>query len=204
VTKKYQKRPEDVSARAWRRGYLTPLDLFKVAAWKTGQGLGSLTLNTEEAIVVRTRAVVDCVRHWHNRPISADANDAMWEDWRETARHAIGAAANQSGLLGLAGVGYPMATAILDILDPDVWPVMDRWAVLTIFGTRPSGQPWPGSRWQCASAYEAYTRHLVTVGAAAWGWNLPVHQLDVEAMELSKSGRPLPNGWSHALLPSCS
>src|SRR5712692_9646955 len=38
----------------------------------------------------------------------------------------------------LEGVGYPMATAILDILDPGVWPVMDRWAVITVFGTRPA------------------------------------------------------------------
>ena len=30
------------------------------------------------------------------------------------------------------GVGYPMATAILDILDPDVWPVIDQWAVQTV------------------------------------------------------------------------
>jgi len=127
----------------------------------------------------------------------------MWDDWRETARCAIGGAADRSGLLGLEGVGYPMATAILDVLDPGVWPVMDRWAVMTVFGTRPDGHPWPGTRWHRASAYETYARHLVTFGAAAWGPQLSVHQLDVQAMELSRNGRPLPDGWHHAQLRSC-
>jgi hypothetical protein len=80
VVKRYQKRPDDVTARAWSRGYLTPLDLFKVAAWKTGQGLGSLTVNTEEEIAARTRAAVDCIKPWRSRPIRAEANDAKWED----------------------------------------------------------------------------------------------------------------------------
>ena len=78
MVKKYQKRPDDVTARAWSRGYLTPLDLFKVAAWKTGQGLGSLTVNTEEEIAARTRAAIDCVRPWRNRPIRAEADDPKW------------------------------------------------------------------------------------------------------------------------------
>ena len=90
MVKRYQKRPDDVTARAWSRGYLTPLDLFKVAAWKTGQGLGSLTVNTEEEIAARTRAAVDCIKPWRSRPIRAEANDAKWEDWRETARSDVG------------------------------------------------------------------------------------------------------------------
>jgi hypothetical protein len=200
--KKYQQRADDVTARAWSHGYLTPLDLFKVAAWKTGQGLGSLTLNTEEEIISRTGAAIDCIRPWHTRTITAATDDAMWDNWRETARRAIGAAADQSGLLGLHGVGYPMATAILDILDPCLWPVMDRSAVITVFGTRPSGQQWPATRWQRASAYEAYARHLVTFGAAAWSSSHSVHELDVQAMELARTGCTLPTGWRHAPLPS--
>src|SRR6266849_5387159 len=90
----------------------------------------------------------------------------------------------------LEGVGYPMATAILDILDPGVWPVMDRWAVITVFGTRPGGHPWPGTWWQHANAYEAYARHLVTRGAAAWGSSLSVHELDEATLKLSRTGRP--------------
>jgi hypothetical protein len=121
-----QLRLSGIAARAWSRGHLTPLDLFKVAAWKTGQGLGSLTLDTEEEITSRTRAAIDRIRPLHTRTITAATDDAMWDNWRKTARRAIGATTDQSGLLGLHGVRYPMATAILDILDPCLWPVMDR------------------------------------------------------------------------------
>lgn len=201
MAKKYQRRPDDVAARAWSRGYLSPLDLFKVAAWKTGQGLGSLAVNTEEEIEVRTRAAVNYIKLWRDKAVSGLADDAVWKDWRDTACRAIGAAADCSGLLGLEGVGYPMATAILDILDPEVRPVMDRWAVITVFGTRPDGQPWPSISWQHAAAYEAYARHLATFGASTWGPGLSVHELDVKAMQLSKDGSPLPVGWAHARLP---
>ena len=50
-----------------------------------------------------------------------------------------------------------MATAILDILDPDVWPVLDKWAAMTVFGEIPSRY--------CAVRYAAYARHLATEGA---------------------------------------
>src|SRR5258708_4586718 len=157
MAKKYQKRPDEVAVRAWSRGYLTPLDLFKVAAWKTGQGLGSLTVNTEEEIEARTRAAVDCLRPWRDKLVSGLADDAIWEDWRETARHAIGASADLSGLLGLEGVGYPMATAILDILDPGVWPVMDRWAVITVCPPPPRPHPSPATPSRHPPPYTAPT-----------------------------------------------
>src|SRR5258708_14899753 len=101
MAKKYQKRPDEVAVRAWSRGYLTPLDLFKVAAWKTGQGLGSLTLNTEEEIVARTRAAIECIRPWRSRSINARTDERLWGEWRETARCAIGSSAGRIGLLGL-------------------------------------------------------------------------------------------------------
>jgi hypothetical protein len=44
VKVRYQDRPDYVAEQAWSRGYLKPLEFFRVAAWKTGQGLGSLTL----------------------------------------------------------------------------------------------------------------------------------------------------------------
>ena len=80
MAKKYQKRPDDAAARAWSRGFLTPLDLFKVAAWKTGQGLGSLTVNTEKEIEARTRAAVDRSRPSRDRLASGLADDAMGQD----------------------------------------------------------------------------------------------------------------------------
>jgi hypothetical protein len=201
MPKNYQRRPGEVAVSAWKRGYLTPLELLRVAAWKTGQGLGSLTTNTEQEIRDRTGAALDTIRPWRGKPVSGPARQVTWANWRETARHAIGDATADTGLLGLDGVGYPMATAILAILEPDVWPVMDRWATLTVFGRNPEGGMWPNRHWQHAAAYEVYARHLATHGATAWGPGLSVHQLDQKAMNLARSGDVLPPGWQCAELP---
>ena len=144
MAKKYQRRPSEVAVAAWARGHMTALELFRVAA-------------------------IEAINPWRGQTVSSLTSNAMWEDWCETARHAIGASASHSGLLGLEGVGYPMATAILDILDSGVWPVMGRWAAMTVFGPRPDRSLQPGTQWQLAAAYEAYARHLVKDGAAAWG-----------------------------------
>jgi len=199
--KKYQVRPSEIATSAWNRGYLKPLELLRIAAWKTGQGLGSLTVNTEHDIESRTGASMDCIQHWKGRRVVGLADQALWDDWRETARRAIGVAATRKGLLGLEGVDYPVATAILDILDPDVWPVIDQWAVRTVFATQPDGIPWPTRQWRCAAAYEAYARHLATEGANHWGSDCSIHQLDVEAMQASRPGGTLPHGWTPASLP---
>lgn len=198
--KDYQSRPSYLAASAWNRGYLKPLELLRIAAWKTGQGLGSLTVNTERDIKDSTRVAMASIQHWKGRRVVGLADQVLWDDWRETARSAIGVA-DRKGLLGLKGVGYPMATAILDILDPDVWPVIDRWAVQTVFGIQPDGSPWPSRQWQCAAAYEAYARHLAIEGAKQWGSDHSIHQLDVEAMNASRSGRTLPHGWTPTSLP---
>lgn len=121
-------------------------------------------------------------------------------EWRNAANWAIGWEAYNgepaSGLLALQGVGYPMASAILDILDPDVWPVIDKWAVQTVFGK--DAKP---KDWKHASAYVAYTRHLATKGAECWGSGLSIHQLDQRAQKASMHGGQLPPDWEHAKLP---
>jgi len=199
--KAYQVRPSEVALLAWERGHLKPLELLRVAAWKTGQGLGSLTMNSEEAIETRTRDAIDNIRPWKGRRVVGLTDNALWDDWRETARRAIGAAAAGEGLLSLKGVGYPMATAILDILDPEVWPVIDQWAVRTVFGTAPDGKSWPCSRWQCAAAYEAYARHLAIEGPNFWGFANSIHTLDVAAMKAAQPGGTMPPGWTPTALP---
>lgn len=199
--KDYQFRPCEIADSAWNRGYLKPLELLRLAAWKTGQGLGHLTVNSEDAIETRTKAAIDSIRPWKGRRVVELTDQALWDEWRETARHAIGVAETQEGLLGLKGVGYPMATAILDILDPSVWPVMDRWAVQAVFEPQPDGPRWPPQRWQCAVAYEVYARHLATEGAKHWGSCSLIHQLDVEAMKASRPGGTLPHGWTRVSLP---
>lgn len=200
--KEYQRPPTFIAGSAWSRGYLKPLELLRIAAWKTGQGLGSLTINTKDDIEGRTRAAIDCIRPWRGKRIVAHDDLSMWHQWYETARSAIGEKAAGLGLLALHGVGYPMASAILDILDPEVWPVIDRWAIQTVFGRQPNGNPWPTSQWDFAAAYAVYARHLATIGAACWGSAHSIHKLDQEAMNVSKSGSELPPSWVHAVLPA--
>ena len=199
--KDYQSYPDGIAESAWNRGYLKPLELLRLAAWKTGQGLGHLTVNSEHEIESRTKAAIDSIRPWKGRRVVGLTDQGLWDDWRETARRAIGVADTQEGLLGLDGVGYPVATAILDILDPNVWPVIDKWATQTVFEPQPDGPRWPTRRWQCAVAYEAYARHLATEGAKHWGSGSSIHQLDVEAMKASRPGGTLPHGWTPASLP---
>jgi hypothetical protein len=198
---RYQDRPDYVADQAWSRGYLKPMEVLRVAASKTGQGLAPLTLNTEASFEERTGAAIDCIRAWRGRNVIGIDDDAFWADWRETARRAIGAKVAKTGLLGLDGVGYPMASAILDILDPEVWPVIDRWAVRAVFGTQPTGAPWPVSRWHRAATYQAYARHLATRGASCWGQDLSMHKLDQRAMTMSRNHERPPKSWVLAKLP---
>jgi hypothetical protein len=191
--KAYHRRPDCVAEAAWRRGYMTPLELFRVAAWKTGLGLGNLTLNSEDRIKRATLSAINGIRPWKGERVLGLDDDARWAAWRKTANAVIGVKKDGIGLLALDGVGYPMATAILDILDPELWPVMDRWATLTVFG-RPL-------RWYGAAAYVVYTRHLATVGHACWPDKPSIHSLDEMAMETSRRAKPLPAGWTYATIP---
>jgi hypothetical protein len=81
---------------------------------------GEFPVIADNDIESRTRASIDYIQHWKGQRVVGLTDQALWDDWRETARHAIGVAATRKGLLGLEGVDYPVATAILDILDPDV------------------------------------------------------------------------------------
>src|ERR1700731_3508265 len=67
--KDYQVRPDEIAASAWNRGYLTPLELLRLAAWKTGKGLGHLTVNSEHEIESRTKAAIDIIRPWKGRRV---------------------------------------------------------------------------------------------------------------------------------------
>jgi hypothetical protein len=58
-----------------------------------------------------------------------------WEAWRDTAAAAIGSKRDQTGLLGLDGFGYPMASAFLSYLVPAAFPVIDRWTVKAVYGS---------------------------------------------------------------------
>jgi hypothetical protein len=197
--KEYQGRPDRITDKAWDRGYIEAFELARIAAWKSAISAAAVTVNEPEEIEACTRAAISVIRPWLGRKGTELAGDADWGDWQRAANAAIGWVGRRgpsSGLLSLKGVGYPMATAILDILDPNVWPVIDIWAAKTVFGAVPSCY--------CAACYAAYARHLAIEGARCWGADLSIHELDEKAQSASMRGGQLPVGWRRATLPQCA
>lgn len=194
----YQARPSEITRKAWERGYIEAFELTRIAAWKNARSVATITLNEPEHIEACTRAAIAVVRPWRGRAASQSCADSYWTKWQKTANSAIGwvktSQAPASGLLSLQGVGYPMASAILDILDPDVWPIIGKWAVKTVFGAFPPPR-------YTAARYAAYAKHLVTEGAQHWGADLSIHKLDERAQQASMQDGHLPPGWQTAPLP---
>ena len=128
----YQHEPFHLREAIWSRGYMTALQMLRIAAWKSARGLASLTLNDEDLIRLRTADAFDAIRPWR----AADVLNAPvdWDAWREMVAHAVGSKQGQTGLLALEGVGYPMASAFLALLAPAAFPVIDRWAVHGVYG----------------------------------------------------------------------
>jgi hypothetical protein len=193
----YQKRPVEITKNAWDRGYIEPFELARIAAWKSAKSVAGITVNNPEEIEDCTRATMTIIEPWRGRKVAALGIGAEWADWQLTANEAIGWVNNRtrtaSGLLSLKGVEYPIATAILDILDPDVWPVLDKWAAMTVFGEVPSRYS--------AARYAAYAKHLATEGAKHWNDAPSIHELDERAQSASMKGGHLPAGWRICELP---
>jgi len=188
---------------------MTSLEVLRVGAWKSAKGLGWLTLNTEEDFEMVTKEAMDCIRQWRGAAVIGLDDDNGWIRWRETARSAIGSNFEpKSGLMRLEGVGYSMASALLCILEPNVWPVIDKRGVQTVFGKRPDGRLLDTGRWQRAVAYCAYARHLATKGSTHWPQAVTMHELDLAAMGASMpetKTRPagvVPPGWRPATCPN--
>lgn len=185
--------PPELVAAAWERKHLRALDLFRIGAWKSAKGLGLLSLNSEDEIHTVTGEAMAEIAAWRQAPtlIGCD-DDSTWAAWRRTACAAAGSNfIPRKGLMRLRGVGYPMATAILCVLDPDHWPVMDKWAISSVFGHR-------SFDWKRAVVYQTFARHLATQPA---GEAKTLHDLDQLAMRASMKGETLPPGWTTAAVP---
>lgn len=161
----YQSEPSHLREEILKRGHITPWELFKIVSWKSAKGVAWLSLNSEAEIVQFTsealRDIETCL--WpYGALVDGKMNDEAWAIWEEWVGRVIGADAKYSesgfatGLLRLHGVGYPVATAILAFLKPEVFPVMDKWAVETIFGEGASR-----IRWQHKAKYREYAQLLV-------------------------------------------
>lgn len=186
---------------ALERGYFLGLEILRIGAWKSARGLALLTLNTEEDFRSVTGGAIRAIAQLRNRTALDNANDdEYWAEWMEVAGQAAGVS-QESGLMKLQGIDYPMASAILAILDPDVWPVLDRWACSTVFGPDavPGKQQLP-ARLRRKAKYAVYARHLVTQGHRCWPNAETIHDLDQIAMAASMPAGRLPEGWRFAEL----
>lgn len=161
----YQNEPSHLREGILKRGHITPWELLKIVSWKSAKGVAWLSLNSEAEIVEFTREAVEDLTAWswhYGALIDGNMNDEAWTLWEEWVAQVIGADQKHSesrratGLLRLQGVGYPVATAILAFLKPEVFPVMDKWAVETIFGEGASRR-----RWQHKAKYREYAQLLV-------------------------------------------
>lgn len=161
----YQNEPLHLREEILKRGHITPWELFKIVSWKSAKGVAWLSLNSETEIVQLTsealRDIETCL--WqYGALVDGKMNDEAWAIWEEWVGRTIGADEKYSesgfatGLLRLHGVGYPVATAILAFLKPEVFPIMDKWAVETIFGEGASRK-----RWQHKAKYREYAQLLV-------------------------------------------
>lgn len=155
--KSYQDDPgDDIRESIWASGRLSALQMFRVAAWKSARGLASLTLNTEDAIASRTAAAVNVITPW--RETNVLRGEVDWDAWRNAAATAIGSKTDRTGLLGLEGFGYPMASAVLSFLVPAAFPVIDRWTVEAVYGASVAKR---AGVWHRSRVYAHFARELV-------------------------------------------
>jgi hypothetical protein len=156
----YQREPEELRDEIWAAGQITPLQLFRIVAWKSAKGLAPVSLNSEEDIKRWTSNALEATSRWRATNVLTDTID--WDEWEYAAGTAIGASkqavgdANKSGLLALDGVGYPVASAILGLLLPKAFPVIDKWTILGVYGPK-------AKNWQRKVVYRNFTERLVEV-----------------------------------------
>jgi hypothetical protein len=205
IRPEYQREPKELARVALERGNLTGLEVLRIAAWKSARGLAALTLNTEAEFEAVTGSAIQTIAQLSGRSaLESAADNEYWDEWREVAGNAAGEW-RKTGLMKLRGIDYPMASAILAIIDPEVWPVLDRWACLTVFGPTAISGRQLRRPFRTKTAYAAYARHLVLHGKEAWPHAETIHDLDQLAMNASISNNALapaglPRKWTYATL----
>ena len=185
--KAYQQYPVGVSRRAWACGFVSAHDALRVAAWKQAHVPAAMSVNPPLRIEAVTASAMAKLRasgcqHW--KPLG-NQTPGFWRSYEDLVRDVVGAKSGRTGLYALDGLEYPTATAILCVLDPRMFPVIDQHAVRAIFGTQSDGSDFKTNKWYCARVYAAYARHLATVVHHQWPTHT-FHRLDVEAMRAGK------------------
>jgi hypothetical protein len=186
----YQREPEELRDQIWSAGAIAPLQLFRIVAWKSAKGLAPLSLNSEEQIHTISASAISSIESW--RRIDVLTDDVDWSQWRTDVSTSIGRA-KTSGLLALHGVGYPVATAILSLLAPSAFPVIDRWTIGALYESMPRN-------WRSSEFYRHFTQRLTEV-AHHYPDCQSVHRVDQAVMNHAMSTQELP---FHRVLPPSS
>lgn len=182
----YQERPDHLRPLIWHQGHITPWQLLRIVSWKSAKGVALLSLNDEESIETVTAGSLQAVAGFRDRDIVAEPlDDEEWSRWELAVRTAIGSKKAGTGLLALAGVGYPVATAVLCLTAPTAFPVIDKWAVQGVFGPDVARR----NGWHRGAAYRAFARTLATSAALDGRGN--VHERDQFVMQRMMDGKPI-------------
>jgi hypothetical protein len=177
---------EEFRSRIWAQGHITPLQFFRIAAWKSAKGLAPLSLNTEADFRERTETLLRLLLPYRTHNVVRDRTD--WDEWEHGAAAMIGSKNDHTGLLGLSGVGYPMATAVLAVLAPESFPVIDIWAVEAVFGTGSGRRTWA---WQRSAVYRRYAEHISRSDVPDLRHVTSIHERDQFLMRTMKAGKPI-------------
>jgi hypothetical protein len=144
--------------RARRRGHLTPAELEKVCRWKSPRAIGQIRRNARSAVRSRTALAL------------------RTPDEREKV----------VVLTGLKGVGIPMASSLLMLLDPARYGVLDIrvWQLLHQHG-HVSGNP--GGR---SFTVDHWIEFLAVVRGLAAALRVSVRRAELALFEAHRHRRP--------------
>ena len=86
----YQTSPTVEAARSWDRRYVDARDLFRMVAWKSAQGLASLTLNSSEGIEACTGHVIAIIEPYRDSDVFELRKDTgEWEAFLSVTERAL-------------------------------------------------------------------------------------------------------------------
>lgn len=185
--KAYQDLSDEFVARVQQQTFIGAFDLCKIAAWKSAQSVALITVNEPQVIEEVTASTKAALAQWLDPPTNVIEEEPDWDQLTHDIQQAVGSSKRGTGLLGLHGVAYPLASAILRVWNPHVFPVIDKHAVRAVRAAFPGALPKGGSAMNTGAGYVLYIKALARSGQT-FGGHSSIHQRDIEAMT---AGRPL-------------
>ena len=178
----YQQRPSHLRDVLWAQMCIDPLSLFRILAWKSAKGLAGATMNAPGRIEEVTTEVLRLLL-----PYKDESRPPRSEEFWAATHDALVGPDGKSGLFGLHGLRIPTASAVLSILNPGVWPIIDRWAYSALFGVTPQ-QATAKMGW-----FDNYRQYLERLDDLRSSFpTKSIHELDQDAMNAGMQGEAFP------------